>query len=132
MGTEFRRRYMVENSLFGPEYEPEEILVISSDVNRTIMSAESFLDGLFPAGTGPKIAVDLRPPMNIQDIDIIEARLNGDAVGSCQQPVPIHTIPRSEDSMFHGVKNPPCPRAGQLVKEATATEAFKAKEAQWA
>ena len=53
LGVKARKRYVDETKLLSPEYSPQEILIRSTDVNRTIESVECFIQGLYPHGTGP-------------------------------------------------------------------------------
>ena len=48
-------RYIKEKNLISEEYDPREILVYASENNRTLMSANALLHGLYPPGTGPTI-----------------------------------------------------------------------------
>ena len=55
LGVKARKRYINEYKLLSEKYNPQEIYIRSTDVNRTIESIESFLQGFYPAGTGPII-----------------------------------------------------------------------------
>ena len=55
LGVKVRKRYVTQHGLLSEEYNPHEIYIRSTDVNRTIESIESFLQGLYPFGTGPTI-----------------------------------------------------------------------------
>ena len=55
VGYRNRLKYVNEYGLISPVYNPREILLISTDSNRTIMSANAQVQGLFPPGTGPFI-----------------------------------------------------------------------------
>ena len=51
IGSEMRERYMVQNRLLDPvSYQPQEIHVRATDVNRTIESAMANLMGMYPLG----------------------------------------------------------------------------------
>ena len=47
IGARHRKRYIEEKKLISQKYDPREIYVISTDSNRTIMSAQSQLFGLY-------------------------------------------------------------------------------------
>lgn len=90
--------------------------MLSTDVNRTLMSAESHLYGLYPPGTGPNLPANLSaiyqiPPYpDTQPLDIgLNALPNG------YQPVPINTLNQSENPLL----NPwaMCPRFDQLIDQ---------------
>lgn len=83
MGRTFRKRYVEETHLLPPNYQRETLYVRSTDAERTLMSAESLLMGLYPAGTGPHS-------------DDGEVGLPG-----AFQPVPIHTAPTKYDDVIN-------------------------------
>lgn len=81
LGEKFRERYVKQFHLLPEHYSPETMYVRSSDIDRTLISAECVLLGLYPVGTGPS--------------------LDGkSALPSSYQPIPIHTKPRNEDSLL--------------------------------
>ena len=55
LGVKVRKRYIEKYKLLSENYNPQEIYIKSTDSNRTIESIYSFLQGLYPAGTGPTI-----------------------------------------------------------------------------
>ncbi len=83
LGLIMRKRYVDENGLLPPSYNAETIRVRSSDYDRTLMSAESLLMGLYPLGTGPLL------PQSEQT-----------ALPAGFQPIPIHTLPRDQDQLL--------------------------------
>ena len=48
VGYRNRIKYVNETNLIKPEYDPREVFIISTDSNRTIMSANAQLQGLYP------------------------------------------------------------------------------------
>lgn len=82
LGKKLRKRYVMQFKLLPGHYQNQSISVLSSHTNRTVVSAQSLLMGLYPAGTGP----------------VLE---NGKpAINSGFQPIPIMTL--SEDSKLIG------------------------------
>lgn len=75
LGMKLRSRYVMQFHLLPERYQSADIYVRSSDFDRTLMSAESFLFGFYPIPTGAP-------------------SLNG------YQPVPIHTVPQDKDHLF--------------------------------
>ncbi|RUR07803.1 histidine phosphatase family protein [Legionella sp. km772] len=82
LGLKLHQRYIENHALLPKNYEAGAVYVQSTDFDRTIMSATSLLMGLYPLGTGP-ILSDSTP-----------------ALPSQFQPIPIHTVPNTKDSVF--------------------------------
>ncbi|WP_119343642.1 histidine-type phosphatase [Facilibium subflavum] len=55
VGQKLKKFYMKDHTLLQTHYQSNSIYAISSDTNRTIMTAESLLQGLYPPGTGPSV-----------------------------------------------------------------------------
>jgi len=82
LGESLRKRYVEEKKLLPTHYEVQTVHIRSSDYDRTLMSAEALLLGLYPLGTGPQLP-------------------NGTmALPSAYQPIPIHTVDRHNDTLF--------------------------------
>ncbi|XP_045050029.2 lysosomal acid phosphatase isoform X3 [Desmodus rotundus] len=98
LGQALRQRY---GDFLSTSYHPQEVYVRSTDFDRTLMSAEANLAGLFP-------------PNGMQ-------RFNPNI---SWQPVPVHTVPIAEDRLL---KFPlgPCPRYEQLQNETRQTPEYK-------
>uniref|UniRef100_A0A8C6Y2T1 acid phosphatase n=1 Tax=Naja naja TaxID=35670 RepID=A0A8C6Y2T1_NAJNA len=71
LGQWLKDRY---KNFLSPSYKPKEIYVQSTDYDRTIMSAEVVLAGLFP----PSAEEEWNPDIH-------------------WQPIPVHTVPLSEE-----------------------------------
>lgn len=76
LGQYFRKRY---SKILNAEYSTKDIYVQSTDFDRTIMSAEAILAGMFP-------------PKN-------EQIWNEDIMW---QPIPVHSLPRNIDIVIGG------------------------------
>ena len=81
LGTQFRKRYVEQEHLLPAQYSAELMYVRSTDFNRTLMSAESLLYGLYPLGTGPRMGVQPALPQAFQ-------------------PIPINTLPKIDDHLL--------------------------------
>lgn len=93
LGKYFRKRYA---GYLSPQYKMTELYVRASDVDRTLMSAESNLAGLYlPANKNDRFNPDLR-----------------------WNPIPIHTVPTDEDPLLRG--GDVCPRLDQLVNDVSS------------
>lgn len=81
LGVRARKIYVDECHLLPAHYSRQTLYVQSSDYDRTLMSATSFLLGLYPLGSGPYL-IDSKVP----------------ALPQAFQPIPIHTLPQKEDT----------------------------------
>lgn len=84
LGKSLRQRFVDQYQLLPTRYRPGDVYVHATDVNRTILSAQSLLIGLYPPGTGPDLA-DGKP-----------------ALPGALQPIPIQTFPESQDPIING------------------------------
>uniref|UniRef100_A0A2K6USP4 Lysosomal acid phosphatase n=1 Tax=Saimiri boliviensis boliviensis TaxID=39432 RepID=A0A2K6USP4_SAIBB len=98
LGQALRQRY---HGFLNTSYHRQEVYVRSTDFDRTLMSAEANLAGLFP-------------PNGMQ-------RFNPNI---SWQPIPVHTVPMAEDRLL---KFPlgPCPRYEQLQNETRQTPEYQ-------
>ena len=105
------------------KYDPNTIYVRSTDVNRTLMSVYSMLDGLF-LGKGPSFAGNYPLdrsiplyPLNFSDSDLNVFPFN-------YQPIPIHTLEGSNDELLASYSTSVCPLAANLTKNQTNTLSY--------
>lgn len=84
LGTKLRKKYIEETKLLSEFYQAHSLYVRSTDLDRTLMSAQSVLFGLYPLGTGPKLLKH-------------EAT---DALPAAYQPIPIHTMHQSDKDVL--------------------------------
>ena len=82
LGARMRAAYVDKYHLLPANYRGGTVYVRSSDIDRTLMSAQSFLTGLYPHGTGP--ALDGKP-----------------ALPDRAQPVPVHTVAGNEETLLY-------------------------------
>ncbi|XP_018579599.1 venom acid phosphatase Acph-1-like isoform X2 [Anoplophora glabripennis] len=97
IGTALRKRY---NNFLGEYYYPQVVEALSTDYNRTKMSLQLVLAGLFP----PRKEDMLQP--NIY-----------------WQPVPYNYVPRSQDKLLIGVQ---CPRYTQIYEKYSSSPKMQA------
>jgi len=97
LGQWLRKRY---THLLGPDYSETEVRVRSTDVDRTLMSAQANLAGMFP------------PTKDMRWLDNFP-----------WQPVPVHTVPLDEDSVLGDRAE--CPRADKLLNEVLEGKEMK-------
>ncbi|XP_029307908.1 lysosomal acid phosphatase [Cottoperca gobio] len=97
LGHFLRKRY---KGFLNESYERHEISVRSTDYDRTLMSAEANLAGLYPPA-GEQVFTPNLP----------------------WQPIPVHTVPQSEERLLSFPLGD-CPRYKQLMNETENTEGF--------
>ena len=83
LGRKMRYEYVERYQLLPKSYQTGTIYVRSSDMDRTLMSAESFLMGLYPLGSGPRFSY------------------GSVALPGAFQPIPIHTVAADQDTLFY-------------------------------
>lgn len=76
LGVKLRQRYVDKEHLLPAQYQAGSIYVRSTDVDRTLMSAESLLMGLYPAKTNASLPFSM-------------------------QPIPVHTAPQGADTIIN-------------------------------
>jgi len=94
LGKFFKRRY---SDLLEKSYHPSDIYVLSTDFDRTLMSAESNLAGMYPLNPNESWTT----------------RIQG------WQPLPIHTVPVTMDNLLRSGRN--CPRYNAMFRELWTT-----------
>ncbi len=83
LGKELREKYIKTYRLLPESYNVEKMYVLSTNYDRTLMSAESLLTGFYPPGTGPDLE-------------------NGSpALPGSLQPIPIHITPKGEMNIIN-------------------------------
>ena len=56
LGKKLRDEYMFQREFLSPQYTREEFYARSTDKDRTLQSAQAFLMGFYPPGSGPSAA----------------------------------------------------------------------------
>lgn len=135
LGSQLRKEYIEDQAFLSPSYEPNELFVRSTDYNRTIMSALSQLAGLYPSGTGARIPADIPaenrlPPYRPIEYNISE--LDDFAIPHGPQPIPVHTVPLSEDTVLLGEHADICPINQRFYDEQHASQLYKDLSAEFA
>lgn len=87
-GEILRKRYMEQYHLLSPHFQNETMYVYSTDFDRTLMSAQSILLGLYSLGSGPRISTK-QPALPV-----------------LFQPIPIHTQPKNSDPILSDIFSP--------------------------
>ena len=107
LGLRNRQRYIKISGFLSQTYDPHELLVYSTNVNRTILSIASQLQGLYPMYTKSgynlteeQIKVSI-PPVEV-DYDDIQKEIKSikeSALPNYMTIIPIHTLLTSERKM---------------------------------
>ncbi|KAF7634523.1 hypothetical protein Mgra_00006095 [Meloidogyne graminicola] len=103
LGHLLRKRYIIENKFISERYSPKEIYIKSTDVNRTLISAQANLAGMFPIG--------------IPGIDYPANKWP-----SNWTPIAVHTENFFTDNV--GNFDAFCPRAEQLFKKIQKSSGY--------
>uniref|UniRef100_A0A8C8RC64 Lysosomal acid phosphatase n=1 Tax=Pelusios castaneus TaxID=367368 RepID=A0A8C8RC64_9SAUR len=103
LGQSLRKRY---HGFLNATYNRQEIFVRSTDYDRTLMSAETNLAGLYP----PREQQLFNPNVS-------------------WQPIPVHTVPDSGERLLKFPLSP-CPRYEQLQKETRQSAEYRNKTKQ--
>lgn len=83
LGTALRKKYVEQSQLLPEKYQYGSMYARSTDYDRTLMSAQSLLTGLYPPGTGPMTVENASP-----------------ALPHAIMPIPVFSAPRAVDDMI--------------------------------
>ncbi|XP_008948349.1 PREDICTED: prostatic acid phosphatase-like [Merops nubicus] len=100
LGQYTRKRY---SSFLNSTYNRREFYIQSTDYDRTIMSAQTYLSGLFPPTSS-----------QIWNPEIL------------WQPIPVHSLQKSTDRRLH-FPLPDCPRFDELQNETLTSPEFQSR-----
>jgi len=109
LGASMRERYPDLLS----KYDPQKVYVRSTDLDRTLMSAYSHMQGIFQQ-SGPEIEknIDLS---NLQSESVKEILTGRNALPGKAQSVPIYSLFNAEDHLLRGFHH--CERQSQYRKQ---------------
>ena len=103
LGLRNRQRYITGKEKFLSEkYDPHELIIFSSNVNRTIQSVGAQIQGFYPYSSDElsskqnKIAV---PPISLDEIENERSQLNESALPNYMTILPIHHISFTNSSI---------------------------------
>ena len=74
LGKELRREYVNRLGFLSENYNSKELVVRSTYVNRTVVSALSQLSGLYPMGTGPKISKKVKKELTLPPFEGVKGK----------------------------------------------------------
>lgn len=104
LGQYLRTRY---EHFLSPSYRKDEIYVRSTDYDRTLMSAQANLAGLYPPNGTQQWHPDIP-----------------------WQPIPVHTVPVSQDRLLK-FPSKDCPRFFELIKETIQLPEYQNRMTAW-
>jgi len=116
LGYKMRSRY-VDTGFLDKSFNMSQVLIYSTNVNRTMMSAQSQLFGMYPPGTGNQIfdnqSILAIPPGNpIPDLDKILTELQNNSILFGSQVFPVHLF----DEKYEGLHNTgKCPAISNIL-----------------
>ena len=131
LGLFLRHEYIDKLKFLSPNYNPSEIYVSSTNLNRTIISALSQLYGLYPLGTGPNLtplndSELYDPPFETSDPDFkFPDNVNYEALPNLFQPIPIHNT-GLEDKVLRPYDRNVCQLNEEWQRTQQETDFFKA------
>jgi len=125
LGKEMRKKYIDKLGFLSQTFNHNEVYVRSTDSNRTIMSVQSHLLGLYPLGVGPKFPDDY--PLNVA-VPPYQAQYDIQALGfdvlpGNYQPIPVHVVEKSQDFLLTCYDA--CPNYEDLKKAQKETDEYK-------
>eukprot|EP00386_Alphamonas_edax_P004834 GDKI01015226.1.p1 GENE.GDKI01015226.1~~GDKI01015226.1.p1 ORF type:complete len:372 (-),score=128.47 GDKI01015226.1:192-1307(-) len=110
VGQWMRKRYIEDNKFLSPTFDQSEMYVRSTEMFRTVQTAQSLLQGLYPPGTGPKLTPPQAggegwlPPLDVggEVVDRVKGMVTDETLAGGVTQIPIFTAPYHEDSLLLG------------------------------
>ena len=105
LGLRNRQRYITGNKFISERFDPHELLVFSSNVNRTLQSVAAQIQGFYPYTYEKydKLSVEQSkravPPVSFNDIENEIEKLNDSALPNNMAIIPIHYITFTNSSI---------------------------------
>ena len=128
LGKEMRKKYIEKLHFIPNSFNHSQIYVRSTDSNRTIMSVTSHLLGLYPLGAGDKFPdeypLKLAIPPYKADFEIED--LGYDVLPGRYQPIPVHIVERSKDTLLASYDA--CPLYENIKSAQKKTDLYKSFE----
>ena len=128
LGVSTKNKYF---DFLSKEYNPNEILVKSTDVNRTILSSYSTLQGIYNSSTFKNLTEKQIKTANIQNYnnsDLINQKikeLENNAIEGGYGLYPVHIYPTNYDHQFQIYRTDECPGIKSYLDEIRNKEEIK-------
>lgn len=125
LGKEMRRKYIEQHGFLSETFNHSELYVRSTDVNRTLMSVQSHLLGLYPLGEGGLFPGDYplerAVPPYLAKYEIRDLGFN--ALPDLYQPIPVHVVEKGKDLLLAPFDA--CPNYKAMKKAQKETDQYK-------
>ena len=122
LGHRNRLRYIETTSLLNKTFNPKELIVFSTDSDRTILSANAQLQGLYPQGTGHNLtssqAQSAIPPNDNTSYKDEQERLQLSALPDHMELIPVKTFIPSEH-LVNLFSPSVCPNMSEILNNST-------------
>lgn len=136
LGVRNKARY---SNFLSSSFDPKEVYALSSEYNRTMMSAQAQLNGMFPPGTGPSLnaaqQTNAVPPINkTPEFLSAQTTLGSAALPNQMQIFPLHLRSKENKMNYVYYQNYNCEGFNKMFVDNMSTEVpqqflrdFKAK-----
>jgi hypothetical protein len=128
LGHRNRLRYIETTSLLNKTFNPKELIVFSTDSDRTILSANAQLQGLYPQGTGHNLtssqAQHAVPPNDNALYKDEQERLQLCALPELMELIPVKTFIPSEH-LVNLFSPSVCPKMSEILNNQTQQTKLK-------
>ena len=122
LGYRNRLRYIETNSLLNRTFNPKELIVFSTDSDRTLLSANAQLQGLYPQGTGHNLTSsqvqNAIPPNDNATYKDEQERLQFSALPEHMDLIPVKTFIQSEH-VVNLFSPSVCPKMSEIINNQT-------------
>ncbi|CAI2369510.1 unnamed protein product [Moneuplotes crassus] len=122
LGNKQRRKFITDEiHHLSEDFDPREVYVISTNYNRTIMSAYSENQGWYPLGSVEEVLPEQKntalPPFEIDNIEETLNDLGNDPTMHGYQPIPIHVGGDDFAHIFQAHDAKTCPVVNQFAQK---------------
>ena len=128
LGVSIKEKY---SDFLSKNYNPNEILIRSTDVNRTILSAYSTLQGIYNFSTVDNLNDKQIKKGNISNLNNSELinqkiqELKNKSIEGGNNFYPVHIYPTNYDHQFQIYRTEECPGIEKYIKEARDTDELR-------
>jgi hypothetical protein len=136
LGKEMRKRYIENLNFLSDKFNSSEIIFKSSYKNRTVRSAISFVNGMFPQEDGiwvenhfaEEFPLDQLLPLKKREYPVTRDEIKRVKINENWAAEVIQIIPKERDLHFHAFKSANCPAIEQIVVDLKKSKEFDEME----